>query len=658
MLSNIKINNFKSIIAENVPLYGHGLYVFTGKNGVGKSSLLLAISSYYLESDRGIDGKEVKYVEYNNLNNTRDIPVYVEFSHAIDSSLKKNSSYSLKSYDGHLFSLSGEIVDLINEGVSSVSKVRVLRRDNSLSKDFCVDFDSREKIIDLKKGLKISTEVDDMIRHEYSTLNGSKLSNKKDLSDFDYLLKSLCSDVLIDKVRDSYKWNDSDDCLFKLTIEEDSKDKIIQNVIDLNDQSKDRSNYNKYLFSLLDGCNIEDKRVYLKSHLQNDNLKERLSREISLKLNNFIKEKLTKVDVEVSFKISDDNMLSLSLYINKIKVNFNDLSDGLKHILSLVFSQALSTKENIDYNNIIVIDEPENSLHPSAIKEMRKIILEMSKNNYVFIATHSPFMIDYEQDAGHNVHYYEVTNNGEEGTKARKLEEDESFHDNKLFESAFGLSFMSELLASDILVLEGISDVVVIKDCLKNKHVKIINGKGSKLKQLVEFSKNSNIIGIFDDDDAGRNSYVKRCEELSVSYKVKGFTYKTLLSSLKKDSELEDLYDIDYVKNYLEFLNKDLELSESFNYEDKVVNKNIDTLLSCYNRSCIGEDKDAYKKLIDHFKIDHNLDNGNKIKVLISDKIKEELSNFFAAELKKDKSEYDLSKIRSVAGEIDQLFNY
>ena len=175
---------------------------------------------------------------------------------------------------------------------------------------------------------------------------------------------------------------------------------------------------------------------------------------------------------------------------------------------------------------------------------------------------------------------------------------------------------------------------------------------------MVEFSKNSNIIGIFDDDDAGRNSYVKRCEELSVSYKVKGFTYKTLLSSLKKDSELEDLYDIDYVKNYLEFLNKDLELSESFNYEDKVVNKNIDTLLSCYNRSCIGEDKDAYKKLIDHFKIDHNLDNGNKIKVLISDKIKEELSNFFAAELKKDKSEYDLSKIRSVAGEIDQLFNY
>jgi predicted ATP-dependent endonuclease of OLD family len=48
-----------------------------------------------------------------------------------------------------------------------------------------------------------------------------------------------------------------------------------------------------------------------------------------------------------------------------------------------------------------LIDEPEVHLHPSGIRWMLEELLEIGKNNYLFISTHSDFMLDKDTKERH-----------------------------------------------------------------------------------------------------------------------------------------------------------------------------------------------------------------------------------------------------------------
>jgi len=67
------------------------------------------------------------------------------------------------------------------------------------------------------------------------------------------------------------------------------------------------------------------------------------------------------------------------------------LGDG---IISLLFITA--SLFNIDDLDVILIDEPELSLHPEIQKRVMKKILEISQNKQIIIATHSPYFIDFD----------------------------------------------------------------------------------------------------------------------------------------------------------------------------------------------------------------------------------------------------------------------
>ena len=72
----------------------------------------------------------------------------------------------------------------------------------------------------------------------------------------------------------------------------------------------------------------------------------------------------------------------------------DERSQGFKHFISLILHLSISNKKEKCKDQIIIIDEPENHLHPSGIRYMRDELIKIGKNNYVFVATHSPFMID------------------------------------------------------------------------------------------------------------------------------------------------------------------------------------------------------------------------------------------------------------------------
>jgi len=69
--------------------------------------------------------------------------------------------------------------------------------------------------------------------------------------------------------------------------------------------------------------------------------------------------------------------------------NINDLSSGEKQL----FFRLLSLKRLSFNNAIIIIDEPENSLHPDWQRKVIEVYKQIGENNQLIIATHSPFIV-------------------------------------------------------------------------------------------------------------------------------------------------------------------------------------------------------------------------------------------------------------------------
>jgi ABC-type cobalamin/Fe3+-siderophores transport system ATPase subunit len=74
---------------------------------------------------------------------------------------------------------------------------------------------------------------------------------------------------------------------------------------------------------------------------------------------------------------------------NRNKIGINDLSHGEKQL----FYQAVYLNNLNLQNSIIMVDEPETSLHPSWQQAILKLYQNAGQNNQVIVATHSPFLI-------------------------------------------------------------------------------------------------------------------------------------------------------------------------------------------------------------------------------------------------------------------------
>jgi len=74
---------------------------------------------------------------------------------------------------------------------------------------------------------------------------------------------------------------------------------------------------------------------------------------------------------------------------NGKKISINQLSSGEKQL----FCQAAYLQKLNLQDSIILIDEPETSLHPTWQRNILKLYQNMGKNNQIIVATHSPHVI-------------------------------------------------------------------------------------------------------------------------------------------------------------------------------------------------------------------------------------------------------------------------
>jgi predicted ATPase len=127
------------------------------------------------------------------------------------------------------------------------------------------------------------------------------------------------------------------------------------------------------------------------------------------------------------------------------KVAADQMSEGLLYWL------AFAILPHVHPTAILLIEEPENGLHPSRIAEVVKVLREVSKTMQVIIATHSPLVINELQPNEVTI----LTRDEKTGTRAKRM--DRTTH----FQQRQQVYALGELWLS---FADGVDEAALVKD--------------------------------------------------------------------------------------------------------------------------------------------------------------------------------------------------
>jgi predicted ATP-dependent endonuclease of OLD family len=147
---------------------------------------------------------------------------------------------------------------------------------------------------------------------------------------------------------------------------------------------------------ILSGKKKIDKEIAkLKTPVSIQNLEELLSYKVTSHINKVWPEH----PVKIKFKINNGK---LTFLVEDKGVRFqnkttNQRSDGFRQLVSFLLTLSAENESEELSNTILLLDEPETHLHPTAQLNLKDELIKISqndKNNLVFFATHSNYLID------------------------------------------------------------------------------------------------------------------------------------------------------------------------------------------------------------------------------------------------------------------------
>lgn len=153
------------------------------------------------------------------------------------------------------------------------------------------------------------------------------------------------------------------------------------------------------------------------------------------------------------------------------KYSFADRSDGFKKFISILLILSTQSRSGkIGERDIILIDEPDQSLYPTSAKYLKDELLKISEKSRVFYSTHSQYMIDSDCLERHL-----IVEKNNDITTIHKETGCAPFSDDELLRQAIGSSIF-ECLQEKNIIFEGWLDKELfnkylsftIKDGFKN----------------------------------------------------------------------------------------------------------------------------------------------------------------------------------------------
>lgn len=277
------------------------------------------------------------------------------------------------------------------------------------------------------------------------------------------------------------------------------------------------------------------------------NERKGLMDEISSETTRYLNDKWKEHEIEIDVEI-ESSTLELSVKVkdkaDNGKYSYYDMTDrsqGFKQFVSLLLSLSISSASGDIEDHLILIDEPEIHLHPSGVRWMLKELIEIGKHNYLFISTHSNFMLDKNTRERH----YLLTKNKVGLTEAHHIMSNEDINDDEILQSAFGINVITDFLTPHTLLVEGATDKKLLQKALKqvksDNDILITNGTGANIVAVSSYLLLNNVtpMVIVDDDKDGKE-YKKKIVKIGDDFKSKTFTIRDLNGNITADGTIED----------------------------------------------------------------------------------------------------------------------
>jgi len=317
-------------------------------------------------------------------------------------------------------------------------------------------------------------------------------------------------------------------------------------------------------FQTTPNTSIPLKNIFSLAGYNGDSLKKLLSKiKVDTDERSTIEETLSETVTEHINKLWPDHNINIKLRIEgnvctvsiedkdnkKQKFSMEQRSDGFKHFISILLTLSAENMTKQLVNNIILLDEPENSLHPSSIKYLLSELLNIGKRNVIFVASHSIFMVDRK-----NLNRHFTVSKQENHTTVERIDPENPMQEEVIYE-ALGTS-LYEIIEPNVLIFEGRTDkdlfdnfTAKLKTKIKPAKIKSISATGAeKIPRYAKFFNTLLVKGIIvvDSDQDGREAK-RLIGEQSCKVKPKTFEINDLVQLPKANSTLEDLLPIETI---------------------------------------------------------------------------------------------------------------
>lgn len=552
-IDRIEIENFRSIKSEVIK-FDHNSLILLGKNEAGKSNILKAIAAVFGKYTVSIKDKRKK------INNEK-----------IDNSYIR------------------AILKISKEDVLEILKIIQNKYSNTELIEFDEELDLKQYIEKYFKEFLIRILITDKSKPFYSywAMKNPKLTEKVYLNNniFDNINDSgvlqdneSINSIIFDAIKTLYN---SDPYFCNYWKYESSY--LLPNKITINDFIADPESC-EGLYNIFKMCNRSVIKKEFDEALAQDgdyyNLLDQISKEVTRifqkKWNDF---KETKIELlpdglEISIKVT-----------NKTKYSFEDRSDGFKKFISVLL--MLSTKsiaDEIGEKDIILIDEPDQSLYPTSARYLRDELLRISEKSIVIYSTHSQYMID-----SNCIDRHLIVEKKNDITTIQKQDINSSFSNDELLRNAIGTSIF-ECIKEKNIIFEGWLDKVLFESYCSYKKIKDFSKYGivylhgiSGVETLVQLLilANKKFVIVADSDRASKDKR-KDFEEKYREYKDNWLGYEDIVNNI---STMEDFFNKDYIERII----------KANGYNDYEYNYKINAIENI--EKAVKSDKDEKQKI-------------------------------------------------------------
>ncbi|WP_035651783.1 ATP-dependent endonuclease [Flavobacterium sp. ASV13] len=544
-LSHIHIKNFRSIKDEEIK-FNHNCLVLLGKNEAGKTNVLKAISSLfaiYKVSDKD----KRKRIENEKITENYIRAVF----NLTPSDFKTIEERFRKKYKGfeNISFKSGKSYREFIEKVFRCLLLQINISENQKPEFSYWRYAGSE--FELEKQLFIAD----------NTISNSAISG---MSSFNLISRTF------EIVKELYGANP-----LKCHYWQHNDNFLLPNTVNIEDFISNPSDF-KALENIFALCGREDIKTEFEMAKAEDgdylNLLEQISKKVTLTF-----QKIWKDFKGTSIQLIPNGDEILIKIVDKAKYNFEDRSDGFKKFISILLMISTRSRANKMFeNDIILIDEPDQSLYPTSAKYLKDELIEISKKSKVIYSTHSQYMIDSE-----NLDRHLVVEKIDDVTTIKREDINAPYTKDELLRRAIGSSIF-ECLKPKNIIFEGFLDKELFTAYINFNKVEFdTNTYGTvylsgivgveTLVQILILAKKKFII-VADSDETSNKKRID-FERNYPEYKNYWLSYADIF---KPASTMEDFFTISHVKSQLQKNGYELTYDESKNVNfniEKAVNK-------------------------------------------------------------------------------------